>query len=566
MWFEVVVAFVVARANASERSAPAIALDWPDPSCARASDVIEQMFYRGPAPNRGDDVDQITEARQTCRTCHETKPLTAFDVRTDTGKPATRCRDCRRDYQRQWLRGQRPPSNRSLPRRLGGADMFRCSRCGELKLATEFPPRKRGEPALHSWCRACFAENGAKHYAENARRERERSQRSKLKRETDVRQRLTASLADRACIDCGERDPDMLTFELSDRTMTFRGLVHSGWCWERISAAISGGAILCRGCRRRRSRPAIDSLRTVQPRTRTPSYVSLNDTPDGRTCIRCGQLRPLEAFAPKYRELRQPSSYCRSCQSAYHKEWYRRNRERQIARARAYRARTEPHQERTIVRLDARRRRWLYLLAHPCVDCGERDPLVLEFDHRSEKRAGIMDLMRKHAPWAEILAEIEKCDVRCANCHRRRTAQTLGYHLDLQDPTADIVPLDARRQRWNYLLAHPCVDCGEADPVVLEFDHRANKRAQIVDLMRRHASWTDVLAEIQQCDVRCANCHRRRTANARGHYRELAQLKHPDETRLSEPRLEWDAQSDRLRPRTGTIRRPADSKSAALSN
>jgi hypothetical protein len=490
-------------------------------------------------------VDEIAEAEQTCRTCHQTKPLAEFDLRADTGRPATQCKDCRRDYQREWLRAQRPPSTPSLPRRLGGADMFRCSRCGQLKLATEFPPRRRGEFQLHYWCRACFAQNGAKHYAKNAKRERERIHKSRLRRETDVRQRLTASLANRACIDCGERDPDMLTLELSDRTMTFRGLVRSGWCWERISAAISGRPIVCRRCRRRRSRPAIASLRACRPRTRTPSYASLNDTPDGRICSRCSQLRPLEDFAPKYRELPQPSSYCRSCQSAYHKEWYRRNRERQIARARANRARTEPYPERTIVRLDARRRRWLYLLGHPCVDCGERDPLLLEFDHRAQKRAGIMELMRKHATWAEILAEIEKCDVRCANCHRRKTARTRGYYLDLQEPTGN-VPLGARRQRWDYLLAQPCVDCGETEPVVLEFDHRANKRAQIVDLMRRRASWTDVLAEIQQCDVRCANCHRRRTAKARGHYRELAQVDHPGGIRVSEPRLEWTAQSHRL--------------------
>jgi hypothetical protein len=512
-------------------------------------------------------VEPTSGAERTCRTCHETKPLAEFDIRADTGKPTTRCKACRRSYQREWLSRQRQPNLASSGRRLGAADMFRCSRCGQLKLAIEFPPRKRGEPALHSWCRACFAENGAKHYANNAEGERERVRISTLKRETIIRERLSVFLADRACIDCGQRDLDTLTFQLSDRTMTFRGLVHSGWSWERVSAVVSACVIRCRGCRRRKSRGLVGAdSRQVQPRTRTPSYVSLNDTPEGRLCARCGERKPLVEFAPKYRELPQPSSYCRGCQSEYHREWYRRNSERVIARVRANRERTEPYSEKTIVRLDVRRRRWLYLLGHPCVDCAAPDPIVLEFDHRSDKRAAVNDLMRNHSTWAEILTEIEKCDVRCANCHRRKTAETHAYHADLDDPTANIALFDARRQRWDYLLAHPCVDCGEADPVVLEFDHRGNKRAQIVDLMRKHASWTDVLAEIQKCDVRCANCHRRRTAKARGHYRELAQLTHPDETRLSEPRLESDALWDRQRPRTGTIRRPADSKSAALSN
>jgi ArsR family metal-binding transcriptional regulator len=70
-----------------------------------------------------------------------------------------------------------------------------------------------------------------------------------------------------------------------------------------------------------------------------------------------------------------------------------------------------------------------YLSSHPCVDCGESDPVVLDFDHvRDEKRMGIC-LMVNQAYARQVLeTEIAKCDVRCANCHRRRTAKEQGSY------------------------------------------------------------------------------------------------------------------------------------------
>jgi hypothetical protein len=68
-----------------------------------------------------------------------------------------------------------------------------------------------------------------------------------------------------------------------------------------------------------------------------------------------------------------------------------------------------------------------YLLTHPCVDCGESDPVVLEFDHVSgEKRSDIANWIMSGRSWRTILSEIEKCEVRCANCHRRVTARRFG--------------------------------------------------------------------------------------------------------------------------------------------
>jgi hypothetical protein len=62
-----------------------------------------------------------------------------------------------------------------------------------------------------------------------------------------------------------------------------------------------------------------------------------------------------------------------------------------------------------------------YLKVHPCIDCGEANPLVLEFDHRSEKNFTIGDSLTRAIISPDILLnEMELCDVRCANCHRKR--------------------------------------------------------------------------------------------------------------------------------------------------
>ena len=70
-----------------------------------------------------------------------------------------------------------------------------------------------------------------------------------------------------------------------------------------------------------------------------------------------------------------------------------------------------------------------YLLEHPCVDCGLVEPCVTEFDHRDpkEKSRNVSSLLRDGYAWKVVLAEIKKCDVRCANCHRRKTAQDQGW-------------------------------------------------------------------------------------------------------------------------------------------
>jgi hypothetical protein len=131
-----------------------------------------------------------------------------------------------------------------------------------------------------------------------------------------------------------------------------------------------------------------------------------------RRCGRCGELKPVEEFAWRRKAKGQRHYYCRPCHSEYHHEHYLANKERYIAQAAEHKA--QIRRERTELLID-------YLQTHPCVDCGESDPVVLEFDHLRDKSFAVAAKLVDY-PWERILEEIEKCEVVCANCHRRRTA------------------------------------------------------------------------------------------------------------------------------------------------
>jgi len=135
-----------------------------------------------------------------------------------------------------------------------------------------------------------------------------------------------------------------------------------------------------------------------------------------RRCGRCGEMKPLEDFAWRRKAKGQRHNYCRPCHSAYHREHYLANKQRYIDQA---------AQSKKKVRLEQTTRLLDYFKEHPCTDCGQTDPVVLEFDHLRDKSFAIGTALTRYG-WDKIVAEIEKCEVVCANCHRRRTACRRG--------------------------------------------------------------------------------------------------------------------------------------------
>lgn len=70
-----------------------------------------------------------------------------------------------------------------------------------------------------------------------------------------------------------------------------------------------------------------------------------------------------------------------------------------------------------------------YKAVRGCADCGEKDPIVLDFDHsdRALKSFNMGECTRRGFSLNTLLKEAEKCEVVCANCHRKRTAKQLNW-------------------------------------------------------------------------------------------------------------------------------------------
>ena len=127
---------------------------------------------------------------------------------------------------------------------------------------------------------------------------------------------------------------------------------------------------------------------------------------DSKTCTKCSITKPVGDFNKKRSGY---SSYCRSCMNEYSRAHYRNNKA-------SYKRRTTASREKARTELKRLKE------SNPCSDCGKHYPhYVMEFDHLNplEKKGCVSELANSGIKM--MLAEIEKCELVCANCHRERT-------------------------------------------------------------------------------------------------------------------------------------------------
>lgn len=115
----------------------------------------------------------------------------------------------------------------------------------------------------------------------------------------------------------------------------------------------------------------------------------------------------------------------------YRRQYYQQNKARLVERNNAWKAanaeryrlwrnewaRNNARVKRAEVRAVIREKK-----SAPCTDCGRKFPwYVMDFDHVRGKKVYNIGAMGNRLAVAKVLAEIAKCEVVCANCHRIRT-------------------------------------------------------------------------------------------------------------------------------------------------
>lgn len=137
-----------------------------------------------------------------------------------------------------------------------------------------------------------------------------------------------------------------------------------------------------------------------------------------KQCSRCKKEKPIQEFNFKFKQLGIRQKACSECTRLEVRNHYANNKQYYLLKA---------HLRNEKIRNTNRNYIWKYLATHPCVDCGEDDPIVLEFDHIRDKKFAIAKLILSHEV-EDLESEIAKCEVRCSNCHKRKTAKQFGWY------------------------------------------------------------------------------------------------------------------------------------------
>ena len=194
-------------------------------------------------------------------------------------------------------------------------------------------------------------------------------------------------------------------------------------------------------------------------------------------------------------------------------------------------------------------------LGGKCIDCGEEDYRLLEFDHKSNKDFCIGGTQSNSLE--KTKKEIDKCDLRCVKCHHIKTINTLykksnynynNKHLQTfwykeEYSIYEIIKyfgLCVNRVLKTYLIntrkKEGCCKCGckkyiNDYPGVYHLNHLVDSKVLEISQMKQLSDYNvlDIYCELLKCEVLCGNCHKLFTLNTRYRGSIMYEIKNKDD-------------------------------------
>lgn len=140
-----------------------------------------------------------------------------------------------------------------------------------------------------------------------------------------------------------------------------------------------------------------------------------------KACSKCKINKNINNFCKSSKNKDGLQSWCKECVSSARMKRYYENYDLERSRG---------NERNKKAYINNMRKIFSILEKNVCVDCGESDPIVLDFDHNDplEKNFNISESARKFYNFDKIQKEIDKCTIRCSNCHRRKTAKENNWY------------------------------------------------------------------------------------------------------------------------------------------
>jgi 5-methylcytosine-specific restriction endonuclease McrA len=144
-----------------------------------------------------------------------------------------------------------------------------------------------------------------------------------------------------------------------------------------------------------------------------------------KQCSKCEEYKDISEYFVRDKATSKLHAQCKQCYKAHRQTFYAEHyaKYKSLYQKRA----TE---RRAKLRTEFRINMLAYLSNQKCAVCSESDIRVLELDHLNPltKSFTVSQAVKLGRSWDEVLIEINKCQVLCANCHKRRTSQQFGWY------------------------------------------------------------------------------------------------------------------------------------------